>query len=174
MYLRLQPHRQTSVAHRQNHKLSRRFYGPFRIVARIGLVAYKLDLPSDARIHDVFHVSKLKRCHGEPSTHSIPLLAQFVNDQPLLQPASVLNSRTILVLGRPVPQVLIQWEGQPASDATWEDHIAFHQDFPTFNLEDKVSFQEAANDASDVTQIRRSGRTERVSTQVTRFKDFVM
>lgn len=87
VYLRLRPYRQTTVAHRQNHKLARRFYGPFRILARIGPVAYHLELPSAACIHDVFHVSKLKCCHGDPPSHLIPLPSQFLNDRPLLQPA---------------------------------------------------------------------------------------
>lgn len=99
VFLHLQPHRQTSLRSRQTHKLSRRFYGPFRILQRIGPVAYRLALPPDARIHDVFHVSKLKRSHGDPSSSPVPLPDTFLNDQPLLKPLSVLATRTILVRG---------------------------------------------------------------------------
>ena len=43
-------------------KLSPRYIGPYRIVERIGEVAYRLELPSDLdRIHDVFHVSMLRK-----------------------------------------------------------------------------------------------------------------
>ena len=57
VYLKLQPHIRSSVAFRSNHKLSFRFFGPFKIIARVGVVAYKLDLPQTAQIHPVVHVS---------------------------------------------------------------------------------------------------------------------
>ena len=49
-------------------KLSPRYIGPYRIVERIGEVAYRLELPSDLdRIHDVFHVSMLRKYIPDPS-----------------------------------------------------------------------------------------------------------
>jgi hypothetical protein len=57
VFLKLQPYVQSSLAHRSNLKLSFKFFGPFKVLARVGYVAYKLELPSTAAIHPVFHVS---------------------------------------------------------------------------------------------------------------------
>jgi hypothetical protein len=50
VYLRLQPYRQNSIAVRKHLKLSPRFFGPFKVLSKIGIVAYKLDLPSKSRL----------------------------------------------------------------------------------------------------------------------------
>jgi len=61
VFLRLQPYVQSSVANRTSQKLSFRYYSPFKILQRVGQVAYKLDLPDDAKIHPVVRVSQLKQ-----------------------------------------------------------------------------------------------------------------
>jgi ribosomal protein L21E len=61
VYLKLQPFIQQSVASRSNQKLSLRYFGPYKVMARVGLVAYRLELPSSSKIHPVVHVSLLKK-----------------------------------------------------------------------------------------------------------------
>ena len=188
VFLKLKPYRQTTVAHRQSQKLSKRFFGPFRIIAKIGAVAYKLALPEDARIHNVFHVSNLKKCRGDPLEQpQIPLPARFKDSSPILQPAHVLGFRQISQLGKLCPQLLIQWEGQDPSDATCENTHEFQQDFPDFNLEDKVSFEDKGNDAGPLDKsTSEAGEAQqnpvatnnkhvtRIRNAPKRFKDFVM
>jgi hypothetical protein len=92
--LKLHPHRQLSLSSSKYTKLSPHFYGPYPIIAKIGIVAYKLELPSSTKLHPVFHVSCLKPFHGtfvsiEPS---LPVLPQG-ELQPL--PKAILDSRFI-------------------------------------------------------------------------------
>ncbi|GMI79931.1 hypothetical protein HRI_001662400 [Hibiscus trionum] len=75
VFLKLQPYRQQSVRSRSSQKLSPKWFGPFLIVERIGMVSYKLNLPSGSRIHLVFHVSQLKKQVGiEKIQANLPLI----------------------------------------------------------------------------------------------------
>lgn len=70
VYLKLQPYRQQSLKTSTSHKLAPKFYGPFQILDKIGVVSNKLELPQSTKIHNVFHVSQLKRCYNNPSEPS--------------------------------------------------------------------------------------------------------
>jgi hypothetical protein len=61
VFLRLQPYRQSSLKRNEAKKLKPRFYGPYRIIRRVGEVAYELELPEGSKIHNIFHVSCLKK-----------------------------------------------------------------------------------------------------------------
>lgn len=129
VYLRLQPYRQTSLALRSSNKLSPRFYGPYRVLERIGLVAYRLDLPPGSKIHPVFHVSLLKKQLGaqDRTLSSLPSVADE-NGELQPQPSAILKHRR---KGRKC-EMLIQWDGLPASEATWEEEHSFMARFPHF------------------------------------------
>ena len=64
VYLRLQPYQQSSLKGTRKEKLKPRFYGPYRVIHRIGEVAYELELPEGSHIHNVFHVFYLKKAIG--------------------------------------------------------------------------------------------------------------
>lgn len=62
--VKLQPYQQSSVALPKYQKLSSCCFGSFSMLAKIGSVAYKLSLPSTAKLRPIFHVSQLKPFHG--------------------------------------------------------------------------------------------------------------
>jgi transposase InsO family protein len=127
VFLKLQPYVQTSLASRSNQKLAFKFFGPFRIVERIGPVAYKLQLPASSSIHPVFHVSQLKKA----ITEADEVIDYFPDDlnSPRV-PEVILQKRVVHHENSPVHQVLIKWSGWPAALATWEDFTALKQQFP--------------------------------------------
>jgi len=67
VYVKLQPYRQHSIPLRLNQKLTPKFFGPFAVIARVGIVAYRLQLSPQVKIHPTFHVSLLKEHIGTPS-----------------------------------------------------------------------------------------------------------
>ncbi|KAH9774757.1 hypothetical protein KPL71_006192 [Citrus sinensis] len=144
--VKLQPYRQYTVASRSCHKLAKRYYGPFVVIARIGPVAYKLELPPASKIHHVFHVSLLKSFHGSTPQEISPLPEYSIDNHPLTLPAAICATRIVFQQGKLVPQVLVQWTDGAPENATWEHFGVFCQQYPAFNLEDKVSFQEGEND----------------------------
>ena len=127
MYLKLQTYVQSSLAPRANQKLAFKYFGPYKVISKVGPVAYKLQLPSSASIHDVFHVSQLKQAISKTDQVSslIPDL-----DAPCQFPEKVLAKKMVTKGVRSIQQVLVKWSGWPASLATWEDMEALRQRFP--------------------------------------------
>ena len=68
MFIRLQTYKSVSLKSGGKNKLAPNFYGPYHITKKIIQVAYKLQLPNKSRIHNVFHVSCLKKMLGKHQT----------------------------------------------------------------------------------------------------------
>eukprot|EP00253_Pinus_taeda_P017346 PITA_17346 len=103
-------------------KLAPRYFGPFQILARVGPVAYQLALPSHIRIHNVFHVSVLKKYVYDPK-HVIKW--QDVRVEPegevLVEPQSILDRREVRLRKRVITQIKVLWQHYGPEEATWED-----------------------------------------------------
>lgn len=65
VFLRFHPYRYSMFKKNGAEKLKSRFYGPYKILRRLDEVVYELELPSDSRIRNVFHVSCLKKAIGQ-------------------------------------------------------------------------------------------------------------
>ena len=137
LFLKLQPYRQTSLANGPVPKLSPKFYSPFRVVDKVGKVAYQLDLPEDAQIHNIVHVSQLKRAIG----HTGPTIALPVHSQkgPIFEPAAVLDRKMVKKGNRAETKLLIHWKNLSPAEATWEFAFELRRRFPSFSFEDNGS-----------------------------------
>ncbi|KAL8128454.1 hypothetical protein V2J09_017609 [Rumex salicifolius] len=133
VYLKLQPYRQQSLKNRKiPHKLSPRFYGPFLVTDRVGSVAYKLQLPATAAIHNVFHVSQLKLCPNPSSSTSD--LPQFLLDVGTTkEPEAILERKMVNRQNKAATKVLVHWKGETPDMATWEFYADFIAKYPAFH-----------------------------------------
>jgi hypothetical protein len=112
-----------AVDSRNSRKLTPKWTRPFTIVKKHSDVAYQLDLPSDWRIHNVFHVNLLKPC---------PVDATFDDDQEYFRPGPIpstknkyivqrlLDRRTVGTGRNRKQEYLVHWKGYPAYESTWE------------------------------------------------------
>jgi hypothetical protein len=132
VWLRLQPYVQSSVANHPFPKLAHKFFGPYKILRRVGQVAYELQLPKGCQVHPVFHVSQLK-------PHTTDYTPEFVADSPappaldiMVQPNAILERHRVRRGGTAVVQLKIAWDGLPQSAATWEDYETLRQRFPSW------------------------------------------
>ena len=92
-------------------KLAPQYCGPFQILSRMGQVAYQLALPPNLKVHDVFHISVLKR-YVHDATHVINW--NDVHVEPggdfLVEPDCILERREILLRNHTIGQVKVQWK----------------------------------------------------------------
>jgi hypothetical protein len=136
VYLRLQPYRQDSIKRSGAEKLQPRFFGPYRISRKVGAVAYELELPRDSRIHNVFHVSCLKRAIGQHMTPLEVLPPLDEEGQLVLILEEIPEVREKKLRKRSIKEYLIKWKDLPIEDAMWEnEHVV--QETGLKLLEDK-------------------------------------
>ncbi|KAL4571347.1 hypothetical protein LXL04_018105 [Taraxacum kok-saghyz] len=153
VYLKLKPFRQHSVAMRKFQKLAARFYGPFKIIKRIGKVAYTLELPPTSRIHPTFHVSQLRKTHGAEDI-PVQLPPQLTEELELqICPAEIKGVRPKHNSTTGEREILIEWEGLSPTEATWEELDIMLKLFPNHHLEDKVKVWMAGIDKPPIIHV---------------------
>jgi hypothetical protein len=130
VFLRLQPYKQMSLKQaKKDNKLSPKYYGPYKVLQKIGTMAYKLELPASSRVHPVFHVSCLKKVIGDkiPVQTILPELDE--EGKMILEPEAITDTRIRQLRNRSISEYLIKWRKLPAEDSTWEDE-SFIQKHP--------------------------------------------
>jgi len=113
-------------------KLAPKYIGPFEVLQKVGPVAYRLALPPTLQsIHDVFHVSQLRRY--------IPDLGHIVSYQPLQlkenltyieEPIQILERQDRVLRNRKIPFVKVLWQHHKTADATWEPELEMQRKYP--------------------------------------------
>eukprot|EP00253_Pinus_taeda_P023768 PITA_23768 len=91
-----------------------------RVERWIGQVAYELALPQGSKIHNVFHVSCLKKALGQHVTVTDELPPTDDEGDLVLQPEAIIDTRERQLWSRTVREFLVRWKNLPDEDATWE------------------------------------------------------
>ncbi|TYK13849.1 retrotransposon protein, putative, Ty3-gypsy subclass [Cucumis melo var. makuwa] len=106
----------------KKEKLNPRFVGPFEILERIGSVAYRLSLPpAFSIVHDVFHVSMLRKYVADP-THVVDIEPLQINKNLSYeeQPIEILAREVKMLRNRGITLVKVLWRNHGAEETTWE------------------------------------------------------
>ena len=105
---------------RENGKLSPRFIGPYEVIEKVGPVAYRLALPPDLeKIHNVFHVSMLRRYQSDPShvvsSKTIKLRPDLTYEE---EPVEILARKVKELRKKKILLVKVLWRNHKTEEAT--------------------------------------------------------
>ncbi|GJW79733.1 putative reverse transcriptase domain-containing protein [Tanacetum coccineum] len=113
-------------------KLNPRYVGPFKVLEKVRIVAYKLELPQElSRVHNTFHVSNLKRCYSnDPLT--VPLEGLHIDDQLhfVEEPVEIVDHEVKRLKRSRIPLVKVRWNSKRGLEFTWEREDQFKKKYP--------------------------------------------
>ena len=113
-------------------KLSPRFIGPYEVTERVGPLAYRLALPPElSAIHDVFHVSMLRKHRSDPNQtiHEVPVEIQedlSYEEEPI----EILSRENKVLRSKVIPMLKVQWSRHSPKEATWEREEDMRTQYP--------------------------------------------
>jgi hypothetical protein len=131
VYLKVLPMRSVKRFNMKG-KFAPRYVGPFKFIARRGEVAYQLELPESlSRVHDMFHVSQLKKCLRVPE-EQIPLDELTVKEDLIYEEFSikVLEIAERVTRSRVIKMCKVQWNRYSEAEATWEREDELRKSYP--------------------------------------------
>ena len=115
------------------------------MIEKVGLVAYRLALPLELeKIHNIFHVSMLRRYRSNPS-HVVS--SEIIELRPDLtyeeEPIEILAREVKELRNKRIPLVKVLWRKHKTEEATWESEETMHQQYPKLfikgNFKDEIS-----------------------------------
>ena len=120
------------VRFEKRSKLTPRYTGPFKILARVGPVAYRLEFPAQlSAVHDVFHVSQLKKCVIDDAL-VVPMEKLCIDDKlHFVEEPIEICDRDVKQLRRSrVPLVKVRWNSRYGAEFTWEREDEIRRKYP--------------------------------------------
>jgi hypothetical protein len=117
-------------------ELSPRYIGPFSILEKCGNVAYKLELPpSLTGVHDIFHVSQLKKCLKAPVDVVLLEVAPLEADLTYPEhPIKILDQKSHVTRCKTIKFYKIQWSNHTEEKAIWESEDFLRSHHLNFEL----------------------------------------
>jgi hypothetical protein len=113
-------------------KLAPRYVGPFKVIDRTGEVAYQLELPPQlSEVHDVFHVSQLKKflrvLEEQLPMEYLDLRGDLTNSE---RPIKILNIMEQVTHSKVIKMCKVQWSHHTEDEAAWEHEEELRADYP--------------------------------------------
>ena len=135
MFLKVSPWKKVKRFGRKG-KLNPRFIRPYEVIEKVGLVAYRLALPPKLeKIHNVFHVSMLRRYRSDPShvvsSKTIELRPDLTYEK---EPLEILAREVKELWKKRILLVKVLWKNHKTEESTWEsEEVMWHQYTQLFN-----------------------------------------
>ncbi|GJW70656.1 putative reverse transcriptase domain-containing protein [Tanacetum coccineum] len=113
-------------------KLNPRYVRPFKVLEKVGSVAYKVELPQEqSRVHNMFHVSNLKKCYADEPL-AVPLDGLHFDDklQFVEEPVEIMDRKVKQLRQSRVPIIKVRWNSRRGPEFTWEREDQFRKKYP--------------------------------------------